>query len=322
MKHKYSILLVITLTAMVLTSCSRQEQTSSTEPTVDERLTVAVSILPQKTFIEQIAGDLVDVIVMVPPGQSPATFEPTTRQLMGLAEARVYFTIGVPFEAAFLDVIAQNLPDLPIVATDTTTEKRRFLGEDDHAHEDEDEGHADEEHEDEEHDDHGHDEGAIDPHIWMSPLSVIEQSLIIKDTLSQIDSEHADLYKKGFEEFRTRLIEIDSKLEQALSQVRGSTLLVYHPAFGYFADRYGLRQKAVEIAGKEPTVKQLDRLIETAREQRVKVVFVQPEFSRKSAEVIAQAIGAQVFTAGSLEEDYMENLEYIADVLISNLGDQ
>lgn len=156
----------------------------------------------------------------------------------------------------------------------------------------------------------------------MSPISVIDQSLIMKDTLSQIDNEHAASYQKGFETFKERLLEIDSKLEKALSNVQGSTLLVYHPAFGYFADRYGLTQKAVEIAGKEPTVKQLDSLIETAREQKVKVVFVQPEFSRKSAEVIAQAIGAQVFTAGSLEEDYMENLEYIADVLITNLGDE
>lgn len=294
-------ILLLTVLTLILSACTPKQQEAvqqnSSQPVI------AVSILPQQTFIEHIAGDLVTVLVMVPPGQSPATYEPTMQQMQQLSEAEAYLSIGMPFEDAFIPVIRQNLPDLPVIATDETTEKRYFIS----SHE--------EEEEEEEDDDHGHEHGAVDPHIWMSPLNVILQAEIITETLVSIDAENEAIYHEGLREFTRELTELDGELEDQLKGLEGTALLVYHPSFGYFADRYGLTQIAVEVGGKEPSPREIENLIRIADEQQVSMVFVQPEYSRKSAQVIADAIGAELVTIAPLDVSYMENLRTITQIL-------
>jgi zinc transport system substrate-binding protein len=287
-----TIIITAALALLLAVSCA------SEQPEQEQNLTVAVSILPQKSFVERIAGDLVDTVVMVPPGQSPTTYEPTTGQLQQLSNSAVFFTIGVPFEQSFIPLLKQNLPELRITATDTSTPKRRFVTS--HAHEE---------------DEQEHEDGAIDPHIWMSPISVISQAEIMAEELAEIDPEHAQEYYDNLESFTAELEQLDQELSQLLSPLAGETLLVYHPAFGYFADRYGLKQKAVETGGKEPSARQLEQLVEEAREEEVSVIFVQPEFDASSARVIADAVGAEVVIIGSLEENYVENLRSLAQKL-------
>ncbi len=289
--------MMLLISVLILTSCTKTEEGQEATDDEPEPITVAVSILPQKTFVEHIAGDLVDTVVMVPPGQSPSSYEPTASQLMELSNAEVYFTIGVPFEQAFIPIIKKNLPDLPLVATDSSTQKRTFTV-----------SHTQEEEE----------AGSIDPHIWMSPVSVIAQAQIMTEKLSELDPQHADIYTAGMQAFEKELLDLDAELTAALAPLKGSTLLVYHPAFGYFADRYGLVQKAVEVGGKEPTPKQIEALIRMAREDGISIIFVQPEFSKKSAKVIADAIGGKVITIAALDENYIENLRHIAQVLQEN----
>lgn len=289
--------MMLLISVLILTSCTKTEEGQESTDDESKPITVAVSILPQKTFVEHIAGDLVNIVVMVPPGQSPSSYEPTASQLIELSNAEVYFTIGVPFEQAFIPIIKKNLPDLPLVATDSSTQKRTFVAS--HTQEEED-------------------EGSIDPHIWMSPVSVIAQAQIMTEKLSELDPLHADIYTAGMQAFEKELLDLDAELTAALAPLKGSTLLVYHPAFGYFADRYGLVQKAVEVGGKEPTPKQIEALIRMAREDDISIIFVQPEFSKKSAKVIADAIGGKVITIASLDENYIENLRHIAQVLQEN----
>jgi zinc transport system substrate-binding protein len=284
------VIITAALVLMLAFSCA------SEQPEQEQKLTVAVSIPPQKSFVERIAGDLVKTVVMVPPGQSPSTYEPTTGQLQQLSNSAVFFTIGVPFEQSFIPLLRQNLPDLGITATDATTPKRRF--ETGHTHEEVEEGDLE--------------EGAIDPHIWMSPVSVMSQAQIIAEELAEIDPEHAQEYYDNLESFTAELEQLDQELSQLLKPLEGETLLVYHPAFGYFADRYGLKQKAVEIGGKEPSPRQLEQLVEESREDEASIIFVQPEFDASSAQVIADAVGARVVIMGSLEEHYMENLRSLA----------
>lgn len=287
-----AVIITAALVLLLAVSCA------SEQPEQEQKLTVAVSIQPQKSFVERIAGDLVETVVMVPPGQSPTTYEPTTGQLQQLSNSAVFFTIGVPFEQSFIPLLKQNLPELRITATDTSTPKRRFVTS--HAHEEDDEEHED---------------GAIDPHIWMSPISVISQAEIMADELAEIDPDHAQEYYDNLESFTAELEQLDQELSQLLSPLAGENLLVYHPAFGYFADRYGLKQKAVETGGKEPSPRQLEQLVEEARDDEVSVIFVQPEFDASSAQVIADAVGAQVVIMGSLEENYVENLRSLAQKL-------
>ncbi|WP_319478343.1 metal ABC transporter solute-binding protein, Zn/Mn family [Marispirochaeta aestuarii] len=264
---------------------------------------VFVSILPQKYFVERIGGPDVEVSVMVPPGKSPATYEPTPQQIIKLGDADIFFTLGVPFEAAFLPRVSSNLKDVAIVPTDRGIRKRHLES---HSHDE------DEEHEHEDEHDHAHEKGAPDPHIWMDPVLVKHQGAIIRDALIDLDPDGSDAYSRRYEEFSADLDLLHEDLTEILAPAEGSILFVYHPAFGYFADRYGLRQEAIETGGKEPSPAVLEGVIAEALHEGVRIIFVQPEFPEKSAQAVADAIGGVVVPVAPLAEDYMENLRSLA----------
>ncbi len=285
--------LVFTVSIMAL------GQTESTGDTQEAGITVFTSILPQSYFVEQIGGNRVNVEVLVGPGKSPATYEPSPQQVQQLSSAAILFTIGVPFENGFLPTIRATLKDLEIVDTSTGIKKRQIDG---HRHEDD---HHDEE-------DHEHEAGALDPHIWLSPRLAQIQAKSIYDALVRLDPAGENQYSQGYEALIRDLKELDSELTAALEPYRGSIILVYHPAFGYFADDYGLTQIAIETGGKEPSPAQLEKIINEAVEEGVKIIFVQPEFSIESANAIAAAINGTVVTLAPLNPDYIENLGKIS----------
>jgi zinc transport system substrate-binding protein len=267
-----------------------------------EEVSVFTSILPQKFFAQQIGGDRVNVSVLVQPGKSPATYEPTPDQVVELSEADVLFTIGVPFENAFLPKIESSAKEIRIVDTSGGIEKRHL----------EEHSHGEGDHDEEEEDHHDEEEGAIDPHVWMSPLAAVRISENILNTLVELDPEGEKQYRENFNELKKQLEAVHQELTEILKPYRGSVFFVFHPAFGYFADEYGLRQVAVETGGKSPTPSDLEEIIEHAREEEVKVIFVQPEFPQKSAERIAEAIDGAVVNLNPLNPDYLENLRRIA----------
>jgi zinc transport system substrate-binding protein len=158
---------------------------------------------------------------------------------------------------------------------------------------------------------HDHEEGN-DPHIWLDPDLVKVQARTIADALIRVDPEGQEYYEKNYEQFRSDLNTLDEKLERALKPVNGKTFLVFHPAWGYFADAYGLKQVAVELEGKEPSARHMAKLIDRAESENVKVIFVQPQFSQSEAETIAKAIGGVVIPIDPLAEDYIENMEKVA----------
>lgn len=273
-------------------------------------LTIFTSILPQKYFVERIGADRVDVNVLVGPGKSPATYEPTPGQVLKLSSADIFFTIGVPFEQAFIGNIESNLPKLKIIDTSDGIVKRTILGHDHaeeevHEHEEEAHGH------DEEEDDH-HESEIKDPHIWMSPKLVKIQAAAIYNALIKEDPKGQEIYAKGYNDFIKDLDLIHEELKNVLEPLRGNLVFVYHPAFGYLFDEFGLEQMSVETGGKEPTPAVLEEVITMALEKKVKIIFVQPEFSQKSAQVIAKAIDGVVVQLNPLNPDYINNLRHIA----------
>jgi zinc transport system substrate-binding protein len=273
----------------------------------EEGLAVFVSILPQKYFVDRIGGQRVRTSVMVRPGKSPATYEPTPRQMVALGNADLFITIGVPFEDAFLPSVTESLPDLKLVRGDEGIRKRRL---DDHAHD------ADE-------DEDGHDEagaGAPDPHIWMDPVLVKGQALLIRDALVEADPAGTEVYRAGYESFAAELDELHGRLSAMLAPLAGSVLFVYHPSLGYFADRYGFDQIAIETGGKEPSADRLQQIVARARAEGIKVIFVQPEFPVKSAAAVAEAIDGVVVPLEPLRERYSENLMQIAESMVEGLG--
>jgi len=258
------------------------------------KLSVYVSILPQKYFVQQICKELADVQVMVPPGASPATYEPKPRQMAAISKARIYFSIAVPFENAWLKKIAAVNPNMAVVPTYRGIKKLPMAV--DHHHEEQ----TPSEH------------GILDPHIWLSPPLVMIQTRTILNALQEADPAHRSVYEDNFRVLISQISDLDAELRSIFSGSAGQQFMVFHPSWGYFAQAYGLKQVPVEIEGKEPKPAQLRELIEHAREDGIKFVFVQPQFSARSAKLIAREIGGQVVIADPLAEDWAGNLRAVA----------
>lgn len=261
------------------------------------RLSVFVSILPQRYFVQQIGKDRVSVQVMVRPGASPATYEPKPAQMAAIAKAVAYFSIGVPFEDVWLEKIVAANQTMRVVATDRGIEKLPMA-----AH-----------HHDHDRDLGGHDSDKgpgkhMDPHIWTSPRLVIQQARNIATALIQIDPVYRDTYEANYTTFVESLTQLDRELRDALDGLESRKFLVFHPSWGYFAKAYGLIQVPVEVEGKSPKPAHLHEIIDDARRHKIRVIFVQPQFSTKSARTIAAAIGGHVVVADPLAEDWAGNL--------------
>jgi len=307
----------------------------------DDKIPVFVSIVPQKHFVQQIGKEFVDVQAMVQPGASPATYEPKPRQMADLTKASIYFSIGVPFESVWLERIAAANPGMKVVRTDSGIRKLAMAahhhddGDEDHEgedHGDEDSGHEGEEHgdgnedhhegessEDADHEDAGHTSGGLDPHIWLSPPLVKLQARSIADALQDADPEHRREYEANFNAFAARIDRLDGELRRVFADRKGLQFMVFHPAWGYFAHAYGLKQMPIEIEGKNPKPAQLKSIIQHAREKGIRMIFVQPQFSARSAELVAQEIGGQVAFADPLAEDWTANMRRVADQFRSAL---
>lgn len=264
-------------------------------------MTVYVSILPQAYFVERVGGEQVDVTVLVGPGQSPATFEPTPKTVAGLSEAALYFRIGVPFERRLLEKTQKLFPHLQIVDTQEGITLRSV-----------DRGHH---HRGEE-----HHEGAADPHTWLDPRLVKIQAQHIADALVRLDPDHAGDYERNLQAFLDDLDRLDSTIAFLLQPHQGARFFVFHPSYGYFADRYGLVQVAVETDGKEPGARQLSALIEQARTDRIRAVFVQAQYSTRTAEAIAREVGVDALTLDPLARDYIDNLGQMARKIAAAFG--
>ncbi len=262
------------------------------------RLLAFASIPPLQYFVQRVGGERVQVECLVQPGQEPHTYEPTPRQLAGLARARLFFLSGFPFESALVPRLQSTMPDLAIVDTRQGIVLR-----------DMDEGSA---------------EGRAgpDPHVWLAPLLARRQAQTIRDALVSADPGAAAAYQVNYERFAAELEEAHRELARALAPLAGRELLVYHPAFGYFAAEFGLRQVAVQMGGKEPTARQLADLVRTAREHGVRVVFVQPQFSQAGARAVAEAIGGAVVPLDDLPSDYLANLRDMSRKVREALSDR
>jgi zinc transport system substrate-binding protein len=268
-------------------------------------VSVFVSILPQKYFVQQIGKAHVDVRVMVQPGASPATYEPKPAQMAAISRAQAYFAVGVPFERTWLGKIAATNPDMLVVHTDRGIEKLPMQ--------------TLEEGEDASMDGDHHHPGGLDPHIWLSPPLVKKQARAVFEGLIKVDPAHRSAYENNLEVFIAEIEALDQELENLFADRRGLRFMVFHPSWGYFAHRYGLKQVPIEIEGKEPKPAELGRLITVARQGGIRVLFAQSQFSTRSASMISREIGGRVVLIDPLAENWSENLRSVADQFRSAL---
>jgi zinc transport system substrate-binding protein len=273
-----------------------------------DKPTVFVSIVPQKFFVQQISKGLVDVEVMVQPGASPATYEPKPSQMAKLASASAYFAIGVPFEQAWLGKISAVSPKMEIVQTDRGIVKIAMAQ---HNHENEMQG--EQQHTEDRSGKEFSEHIILDPHIWLSPVLVKKQLAVILAGLTSIAPESKAEFETNYRVFQEKIDALDLELQSSLQGSKGMRFMVFHPSWGYFAKEYDLEQVPIEIEGKSPKPSQLVELIHHARENAIGIIFAQPQFSQKSAQVLAREIGGKVIFVDPLAEDWLANLREVAE---------
>ncbi|MCK5490504.1 MAG: zinc ABC transporter substrate-binding protein [Candidatus Pacebacteria bacterium] len=243
----------------------------------NEKINIMVSILPQIDFVKNIGKDKVSVKAMIPSGFSPAAYEPSPEQLKELSRADLYIRIGhIPFEKTQMKKLKDLNSEMKV--TDSSTGIEIYEN---------------------------------DPHIWLSPRLVKVQVENIYLVLVEIDPENKDFYAQNKNEYLAKLDDLDLELKNTFSKIKGEKILVFHPAFGYLARDYGFEQITIEIDGKEPSAENLANIIDTAKKEDIKTIFVQKQFSMKSAESIAQQIDGSVVPLDPLAKDYVENLKRI-----------
>jgi zinc transport system substrate-binding protein len=241
-----------------------------------ERPLVVVSVAPQRFVVERLAGPRVDARVLVPPAASPALYEPTLPQLRAISRASLYVKVGhpdFPFERSWLDRLLAESPDLRVVDCSAGLELR-----------------------------------GGDPHVWLVPRHVAAMSEAIAKALAELLPAERSAIESNAAAFAAEIADLDRELREILAERRGDRFWVFHPAWGYFADEYGLEQEAVERDHKAPGVHDVAELIERARRSDTRTLFVQPQFDRTSAEVIAREIGADVEVLDPLAYDWPANL--------------
>ncbi|MCK9161520.1 MAG: zinc ABC transporter substrate-binding protein [Arcobacteraceae bacterium] len=267
------------------------------------KVNTIVSIVPQKSFVEAIGGDLVNVSVMVLPGSSPHSYEPKPSQMKELNSAEIYFAMGVEFENVWLNKFKNQNKNLKIIDTTKGIEKIDMI----------EHHHHDEEHKDHHHDHDDEDEDGKDPHIWTSLENIKQIAKNIVDALIEADQVNQAKYQANYEVFIQKVISVDKEIRDILQNTpKNSKFMVFHPAFGYFAKEYGLVQIAVEVEGKEPKPSSLAKLIDEAKEQNIRAIFTQPEFSDKSANIIAKELKIDVIKVSPLNPKWDENLINLA----------
>ncbi len=256
---------------------------------IAEPITVAVSILPQKRFVEKLVGDEVRVLVMVGPGQSPATYEPTPKQMAALTGAALYLSTGLPFERVWLPRIRQACDGLQVVDTTRGIPRRGMASH------------------------HGHDHGGErDPHFWTDPGLVARSLPALAEALATANPAGAVRYRARAADFAVELEALDKEIRVLLARAAGKCFLVFHPSWGYFADAYGLRQLPIEIEGKSPGARSLAATIDRARGEGVRAIFVQRQFAGGAARAVAEALDARLIQVDPLAENYCENLRGVA----------
>jgi len=297
--QKLVIAILVLVLVLVILACSGQDDLRDTG-----RLSVLVSVVPQKYFVEKIAGDLVELTVLIPPGASPTTYEISPSDMRRVNMADVWFTIGLQREVTWIPEFSSLNDQLQIVSTiDGVTRLPigRYSIPGEHT----------------ENDSHGHDHSGVDPHVWLSPELVSIQARTICANLIELDPVNRGIYSENLTLFLEEIRDLQIRIHQSIGPFQGESFIVFHPAWGYFADEFSLIQVPIEIAGSEPSPSELAQLIDYGKDTSIKVVFVSPQFSETSAETIAGELDAGVVFIDPLALNWAENLASVAEQIAS-----
>ena len=313
----FALFALLALVIMPLLGACQSAATTEVVPV--EKINTTVSIVPLAYFAERIGGDWVNVNIMVGPGESPHTYEPTPEKMVAVSESPIFFSIGVEYEQVWLPKFEDANPDMVVVDTSTGIERITMNDRIDlSAAIDEADEH---DHDEAEDTDHDHEESGLDPHVWLSPENgkIIAENML--NGLIELAPQHEADFRSNYDALIADIDDTDAQIKEILAGSENRPFMVFHPSWGYFAKQYNLQQVALEVEGQEPSASELAQLVDLALEQGVTVIFVAPAFSTASAEALAQEIGGTVATANPLAENWLENLSTVAQAFSDAIGE-
>lgn len=264
---------------------------------------VSVSVPPQAYFVQQIAGDSVEINVIIPPNVDEHNFDIKPQTMQSLEKSSVYFTTGLEIEK----ILLQKLKDYKGINVVSLNEDESMS----HSHDTH-------EHHDHDHDAHEHSHDN-DPHVWLNPKLVAVQAEKITEALIKVEPKNSKLYADNLRTFLDRIQKLDSDIKDDLADIKHREFIVYHPSLGHFAEAYAFKQIPIEINGKEPKPKDMQGLIEYAKKERIGIILIQPGFADSLARQIARECGAEVVVINHLSQDWEQEMRKIAKVLAENL---
>ena len=366
MKKQLLSLSTMLFISSILIGCNSNGDTSSSQsaPTTDsETIKIYTTLYPLEDFTKKIGGDLVDVENVIPPGADAHTFEPSTKDIVNIAEADGFIYSGVGLDS-FAETVQESLKDENVTfinagegiellegheeAEHTDEEAtheeehahnesehadEKATHEEEHAHDEsehtdekatheEEHAHDESEHADEEatHEEegHAHDHGDTDPHVWIDPVLSIQLAENIKNALTELHPDGKETFEKNFEALKTKLNELDQSFSDVINNANKKEILVSHAAYGYWESRYGLEQ--ISVLGlsptQEPSQKELQTIIETAKEHEIKYIIFETNVSSNVTDIVQSEIGAEALTLNNLEslsdEDIKNNEDYFS----------
>lgn len=284
MKHIISVFLL----SFLLFGCTQRNRQ-------DEKPIILVSILPQKTFVEKIAGDDFTVSILIPHGANPTTYTLLPNQMADISNARTWFRMGyVGFELSFAEKIIQANPSMKVV---DLSEGLDLIA-------------------------HGRDNTGrltgADPHIWLSPALVKKMASVMRDQLIEISPAKKLEYEENFQKFVREIDETDAEIRRLLNGYEGRQFITFHPSLSYFARDYGLVQLSIQQGGKEPTPAHIARLVDAAESENIRTIYIQSDFDRENARMFANEIRGEVVQVWPLNPAWSENLVNLAQMLSDN----
>lgn len=277
---------IIVSLLLLSVGCNNIDITEKAKDDITVKPIIAVSIVPQKTFVEAVCGGLADIITLVPPGFSPENYEPAPQLMEKFSKASIYFSIGVPTEEANILPNAGNMKVVSLSKEVLTVYPERSF-----------------------------ESGGRDPHIWLSPKRVKLMVEVIARTMSEFDRTNKDIYEKNAADYIAKLDELDRQIVTTLENVKNRKFIVFHPAFGYLASDYGLDMYSLEEEGKEATAKHLKDMVDFAKKENIKVIFYQEEIDSKQSKAFAEEIEGKTIQLAPLSPDYIENFNRMAKTM-------
>lgn len=268
-------LIIICTSMFIFTSCSDNNDS--------DKLKVAVTIVPEATFVQKVGGDLVEVTTMVPPGYSPETYEPTALELIDFNECSVYFTIGVPSEVAILPQAVMEIVALEDKVAEAYTDQ--VLGEE------------------------------RDPHIWLSPKRVVVMVYAIAEKLALLDPDNAQTYAKNALNYITELQNASNQVTELLADITNRKFVAFHPAYGYFAAEYNLEMYSLEEEGQEASAQHMRDVIDVAKVNGITAIFYQAETDSAQALAFAEELNGTAIILTPLAADYTDNILRMANAM-------